>query len=76
MSRFKLNSRFPFLWRDEIEGRAKRLIKNQSLPVLLNSYKGHTKAPITGLIYSENNQVLISSSGDKTVRLWDLSGQV
>ncbi|XP_070491037.1 WD repeat-containing protein on Y chromosome [Chironomus tepperi] len=74
-SRQILNLRFPFLLRDEIEGRAKRAVRNQLHPLLLNSYKGHKGASITSLIYSEKNQILISSSVDKTVRLWNLSGQ-
>jgi WD40 repeat protein len=73
----KLKSKFPFLWRDEIEGRAKRAAsRNQTGPQLLNSYQAHRGASITSLIYSHNNQILISSSRDKTARLWDLSGQV
>lgn len=76
ISQVKLNAKFPFLWRDEIEGRAKRTIRNQIEPKLLNSYQGHRGEKITSLLYSENNQILISSSRDKSVRLWDLSGQV
>ena len=72
----KLNAKFPFLWRDAIEGRAKRILRNQVQPQLLSSYQGHRGSTITSLTFSENNQLLISSSRDKTVRLWDLSGQV
>lgn len=75
ISQVKLRKQFPFLWRDPIEGRAKRSVKNQLVPQLLNSYQGHNKS-ITGLIFSQLNQVLISSSIDKSVRLWSLSGQV
>lgn len=71
----KLRELFPFLSWDDIEGRAKQSVKNQLEPQLLNSYQGHQKS-ITGLIYHEANQVLISSSRDKSVRLWNLSGQV
>jgi WD40 repeat protein len=76
ISRVKLHSKFPFLLHDDLDGRAKRAARNQLQPQLLNSYQGHRGASITSLIYSENNQILISSSRDKTVRLWDLSGQV
>lgn len=75
ISQVRLRNLFPFLWRDQIEGRAKRKVKSQLEPQLLNSYQGHLKS-ITGLIFSEPNQVLISSSVDKSVRLWSLSGQV
>lgn len=71
----KLRKLFPFLSRDDIEGLAKQSVKNQLEPQLLNSYQGHQKS-ITGLIYREQNQILISSSRDKSVRLWNLAGQV
>lgn len=32
------------MWKDRIMGRAKRAIRNQRLPLLLTSVKGHTKA--------------------------------
>lgn len=72
-SNVKLRTLFPFLWQDELEGRAKRSVKNQLEPLLLNSYQGHKKS-ISGLIYCDN-QILISSSSDQSVRLWHLSGQ-
>ena len=75
ISQVKLRKIFPFLWRDDIEGRAKRSVKYQFDPQLLNSYQGH-KESITGVVFSERNQILISSSSDKSVRLWHLSGQV
>lgn len=70
----KLRRIFPFLRLDD-EGQAKQSVKSQSLPQLLNSYQGHRQS-ITGLVFSQDNQVLISSSSDKSVRLWNLSGQV
>lgn len=75
ISSVKLRELFSFLSGDDIEGLAKQSVKNQLEPQLLNSYQGHLKS-ITSLIYHERNQVLISSSRDKTVRLWNLSGQV
>lgn len=66
---------FPFLERTDSEGRAKEAVRNQLVPQLLSSYQGH-KGSITGLLFSERNQVLISSSDDKSVRLWHLGGQV
>lgn len=47
----------------------------ESTPQLLHSLQGHKKS-ITGLILSDRNQVLISASVDRSVRLWNLSGQV
>lgn len=75
ISQVKLRKKFPFLLRDDFQGRAKRSVKKQSEPQLLNSYQGHLKS-ITGLIFSGDNEILISSSSDKSVRLWHLSGQV
>lgn len=71
----KLKQTFPFLSFDDIDGRAQSSDKSQPEPKLLNSYQGHRQS-ITGLIFSEPNQVLISSSCDHSVRLWNLSGQV
>ncbi|KAG5673016.1 hypothetical protein PVAND_003094 [Polypedilum vanderplanki] len=71
----RLRARFPFLYRDDFEGRAKRTVKDQPQPILVNSFLAHKGALISGLIYSEKNQILISSSADKSVRLWDLSGK-
>lgn len=75
ISQVKLRQIFPFLWKDKVEGFAKQAVRKQEKPQLLNSYQGHKKS-ITGLIFRERNQVLISASSDKSVRLWHLSGQV
>lgn len=73
--RVNLEKLFPLLRQTDTEGRAKEAVRNQLEPQLLNSYQGH-KGSITGLIFTERNQVLISSSDDKSVRLWHLGGQV
>ena len=39
-----LRLEFPFLWKDRINGRAKRAVRNQPLPLLLSSFQGHTKS--------------------------------
>lgn len=75
ISQQKLSQVFSFLRGDQIESQAKQSVKNQLEPQLLSSYQGHSKS-ITGLIFSQRNQVLISSSIDKSVRLWSLGGQV
>jgi WD40 repeat protein len=75
ISQVKLRQTFPFLLTDEIVGRAAKSVSKQTQPKLLNSYQGHIKSSIVGLIYSEKNQILISSSG-KSARLWNLKGQV
>lgn len=49
---------FPFLWKDLIEGRAKRTHRAQPLPLLLNSYKAH-RVIITKLIFIDENQMVV-----------------
>lgn len=39
----ELRLQFPFLWRDRVEGRAKRCVRDQPLPLLLSSYRGHMR---------------------------------
>lgn len=48
-----LRLEFPFLWKDRINGRAKRAVRKQALPLLLSSVRGHMRG-ITSLqiIYS------------------------
>ncbi|XP_043502264.1 WD repeat-containing protein on Y chromosome [Polistes fuscatus] len=69
-----LRLEFPFLWRDKINGRAKRAVRDQSLPLLLSSHRGHKK-PITCLQIIPNARIIISGSTDHTVRLWTLGGR-
>ncbi|XP_067009449.2 WD repeat-containing protein on Y chromosome isoform X1 [Anabrus simplex] len=64
---------FPFLWKDRIEGRAKRCIRDQKWPLLLSSYKGHLLS-INHIEYLTACKVLITSSSDTTVRMWTLGG--
>lgn len=40
----ELRLEFPFLWKDRINGRAKRAVKNQPLPILLTSVGGHKQS--------------------------------
>jgi WD40 repeat protein len=76
IERLRQTSMFPFLWKDSLDyqSRAKRGVKLQEFPWLLNSYRGH-KSPISDLTFVEGSQLLISSSGDKSVRLWTLPGR-
>jgi WD40 repeat protein len=75
ISQVKLREAFSLLLSD-VEGQKQQTSgENLLKPQLLNSYRGHTKS-ITGLLFFEKNQVLITSSVDKSVRLWNLSGQV
>lgn len=53
-----LRLEFPFLWRDKINGRAKRAVRDQSLPLLLSSHRGHKK-PITCLQIIPNARIII-----------------
>lgn len=49
---------FPFLWGDFFAGRAARIAKSQSLPILLNSYKGHAMA-VSYLDYINEAEILL-----------------
>ncbi|KAL2715937.1 WD repeat-containing protein on Y chromosome [Vespula squamosa] len=69
-----LRLEFPFLWKDIINGRAKRAVQNQPLPLLLSSLRGHTKA-VTCLQIIPDARIIISGSADHTVRLWTLGGR-
>lgn len=39
----RLRLQFPFLWKDRVEGRAKRSLRDQPRPILLNSYRAHLR---------------------------------
>ena len=49
---------FPFMWKDRIEGRAKRVVREQPLPILLSSYKAHLRA-ITSIEYIQSCKIVI-----------------
>ncbi|XP_063708765.1 WD repeat-containing protein on Y chromosome [Culicoides brevitarsis] len=70
----QLRLQFPFLIKTAFLGRAKRSAKTQKLPMLVNSYKAHTK-PIMNITYIERRKILLTSSSDCSVRLWTLGGQ-
>ncbi|XP_046962208.1 WD repeat-containing protein on Y chromosome [Vanessa cardui] len=70
----KLRLTFPFLWRDRIEGRAKRSVRDQPLPLLLSSYRAHLRC-ITSLAYIDDLHLVLSGSSDYSVRVWKLSGE-
>ncbi|XP_072939035.1 WD repeat-containing protein on Y chromosome-like [Epargyreus clarus] len=70
----KLRMTFPFLWRDRIEGRAKRCVREQPLPLLLNSYRAHLRC-VTTLAYLDDLRLLLSGSSDYSVRVWRLTGE-
>lgn len=59
----KLRLTFPFLWRDRIEGRAKRSVRDQPLPLLLSSYRGHLRC-ITSIAYVDDLQLVLRSPID------------
>ncbi|XP_023288760.1 WD repeat-containing protein on Y chromosome, partial [Orussus abietinus] len=69
-----LRLEFPFLWKDRLDGRAKRAVRNQPLPLLLSSIMGHTNA-VNSLQFVPGARLIVSGSSDHTVRLWSLSGQ-
>ncbi|KAM3959580.1 WD repeat-containing protein on Y chromosome [Aphomia sociella] len=70
----ELRLQFPFQWRDRIEGRAKRSVRDQPLPLLLNSYRAHLRC-ITSIAYIEHMKLVLSGSSDYSVRVWRLSGE-
>ncbi|KAK0177738.1 hypothetical protein PV328_001756 [Microctonus aethiopoides] len=67
-----LRIEFPFLWKDRILRRAKRAVKNQPLPLLVSSFKGHLK-PINSIEFIPGANLIISS--DHSVRMWSLGGR-
>ncbi|XP_043259688.1 WD repeat-containing protein on Y chromosome [Colletes gigas] len=69
-----LRLEFPFLWNDKINGRAKRAVRDQPLPLLLSSVRGHDKA-VTSIQIIPDARIVISGSVDHTVRLWTLGGR-
>ncbi|KAL4715396.1 hypothetical protein ACJJTC_015167 [Scirpophaga incertulas] len=70
----KLRLEFPFLWKDRIEGRAKRRVRDQPVPLLLNSYRAHLRC-ITTAAYVDDLKLLFTGSSDYSVRVWRLSGE-
>ncbi|KAJ8721737.1 hypothetical protein PYW07_002512 [Mythimna separata] len=70
----RLRLLFPFLWRDRIEGRAKRCKRGQPLPMLLNSYRGHMRS-VTTIAYIDEFELVLTGSADYSVRVWRLSGE-
>lgn len=54
----KLRLTFPFLWRDRIEGRAKRCVRDQPLPLLLSSVRAHLRC-ITALAYIDDLRLVL-----------------
>ncbi|XP_055606864.1 WD repeat-containing protein on Y chromosome [Uranotaenia lowii] len=64
---------FSFLLDDIVPGRAKRSVAKQPKPWLLSSYQAHRNC-ITDLEYIEATKILLSSSSDRTIRMWSLSG--
>ena len=53
-----LRLEFPFLWKDRIDGRAKRAVRNQPLPLLLSSMRGHMKS-ITSIQFIPGARIIV-----------------
>lgn len=49
---------FPFLLSSRFQGRAKRAVRGQPLPVLLSSYRGHLRA-VNHLEYIDSCKILL-----------------
>ncbi|XP_017758918.1 PREDICTED: WD repeat-containing protein on Y chromosome [Eufriesea mexicana] len=69
-----LRLEFPFLWKEKVIGRAKRAVRDQSLPLLLASIRGHLK-PIVSVQIIPDAHIIISGSTDHSVRLWTFGGR-
>lgn len=72
-----LRLRFPFLLDSSLFiGRAQRAAtsKNPNGPLLVNSYRAHTKH-INHIEYIDRLEIVVTSSVDKNIRLWTLAGQ-
>ncbi|XP_026666531.1 WD repeat-containing protein on Y chromosome [Ceratina calcarata] len=69
-----LRLEFPFLWKERIVGRAKRAVRDQPLPILLTSVRGHLAA-VTSVQVIPDAHIIISGSRDHTVRLWTFDGR-
>lgn len=72
MPQLRLN--FPFLLKTVFMGRAKRSVRHQQLPMLLNSFKAHKRA-VTCIAYIAKSNILLTSSSDHSVRMWTQSGR-
>nr|XP_049696246.1 WD repeat-containing protein on Y chromosome isoform X1 [Helicoverpa armigera] len=70
----RLRLLFPFLWRDRIEGRAKRSTRDQPKPLLLNSYRAHLRS-VTSIAYIDEMKLVFTGSSDYSVRVWRLTGE-
>lgn len=53
-----LRLEFPFLWKDRVDGRAKRAVRDQTLPLLLSSVHGHTRG-ITSLQVISSARIIV-----------------
>ncbi|XP_076665272.1 WD repeat-containing protein WDY isoform X2 [Andrena cerasifolii] len=69
-----LRLEFPFLWKGKIDGRAKRAVRDQPLPLLLSSVRGHMNS-VTSIQLIPDARIVVSGSTDHTVRLWTLGGR-
>lgn len=62
---------FPFLWKDVLVGRAKRMNRGQPKPVLLSSWKAHLM-PVSGLTYLEEARIIVRCRLGQLKRWWDI----
>ncbi|KZC13993.1 WD repeat-containing protein on Y chromosome [Dufourea novaeangliae] len=53
-----LRLEFPFLWKDRIDGRAKRAVRDQPQPLLLTSVHGHLK-PVKSVQIIPNARIIV-----------------
>lgn len=69
-----LRLRFPFLLESIIKGHAESAnTKNPTGPLLVNSYRAHLQC-IRYVEYIDQLEIVVTSSVDKSIRLWTLAG--
>lgn len=75
MSMPSLRLRFPFLLESMIKGYAElaTTMKNPAGPLLVNSYRAHLQC-IRCVEYIDKLEIVVTSSVDKSVRVWTLAG--
>lgn len=54
----RLRLQFPFLWKDRVEGRAKRSLRDQPRPLLLSSYRAHLRC-ISCMAYIDEMRLVL-----------------
>ncbi|KAI8033216.1 hypothetical protein M5D96_014028 [Drosophila gunungcola] len=70
----KLRLEFIFLRKELFLTRAKRAVRNQQEPLLVNSFKGHLKA-VNSIAFINLPKIIFTGSHDYSCRLWTQGGR-